>query len=161
MSKNKQDFSKRLQEAVDYLKREGIIYNQQDLAEVMGQSRENISRSLNGSATQKFVIAFSSKFKEYFNASYLLTGQGNLLKNEVDTPTLPDNNNIEHHALKDLFKDLLNMYIEIQRENDKMVSMLEKYESVDETIRAFLNEKRNKGDNKEKNSIIETLINAK
>lgn len=160
MSKNKQDFSKRLQEAVDYLKREGIIYNQQDLAEVMGQSRENISRSLNGSATQKFVIAFSSKFKEYFNVSYLLTGQGNLLKNEVDTSILPDNN-IEYHALKDLFKDLLNMYIEMQRENDKMVSMLEKYESVDETIRAFLNEKRNKGSNKGKNSIIETIINAK
>ena len=68
--------------AYNYLRGEGIICTQNDLAKIMQASRSNISMALAGDEkvlTDKFIIRFANAFPGMFNLDYLLTGNGQLL----------------------------------------------------------------------------------
>ena len=88
MEQKQKEWSKRLKEAIDYLYKTERITNQQELADILGYARANVSRYINGDPTQKFVSKFAVVFSDIFNVEYLLSGEGQLLKKSI--PTEPD-----------------------------------------------------------------------
>lgn len=73
----------RLKEAYNYLKTNGVIHTQKDVANKMGASEQNVSSALKGVErvlTDKFLLRFNSAFDNQFNLSWLLNGEGEMLK---------------------------------------------------------------------------------
>lgn len=107
MMQKQKEWSKRLKEAVGYLNKTGRIVNQQELADILGYKRENVSRYINGDPTQKFVSKFAVVFSDIFNVEYLLNGEGQLLKKSIIAePVMPvtdsDNLDIQQHLLQQI-----------------------------------------------------------
>jgi phage repressor protein C with HTH and peptisase S24 domain len=76
----------RLINAVKYLKNEGVIHTQKDIAEAMRASKSNVSSALNGVEsvlTDRFLFRFAEAYKN-ISYNWLLTGEGSMLK---PTPT--------------------------------------------------------------------------
>jgi transcriptional regulator with XRE-family HTH domain len=76
----------RLKKAVNYLKLEDIIKNQEDLAEKLGYDKASVSQALNGSKkylTDSFIAKFCKKFN-VINYDWLLTGEGDMLRPNVN-----------------------------------------------------------------------------
>ena len=75
---NKQE---RLNQAVAFLKYEGIIRTQGDIADKMGASRQNISSALKGNErilTDNFLVRFSNAFRQ-ISLQWLLNEEGPML----------------------------------------------------------------------------------
>lgn len=85
----------RLNEAFNYLRFKGLVKTQKDLAEAIGATAPNVSSALKGDEkflTDSFIVRFSNVFKEV-SSHWLLTGEGEMLKNEKeDKPTLIPSN---------------------------------------------------------------------
>lgn len=70
--------------AFQYLRSKGIVHTQKDVGEMMGVSKENISRAFNGNddyLTPGFASRFNKTFGGIFNEDYLL-GNSNTMLNE-------------------------------------------------------------------------------
>lgn len=107
MEQKQKEWSKRLKEAIDYLNKTERITNQQELADILGYARANVSRYINGDPTQKFVSKFAVVFSDIFNVEYLLSGEGQLLKKSIPAePANPvtDSNDldIQQHLLQQI-----------------------------------------------------------
>lgn len=107
MEQKQKEWSKRLKEAIDYLNKTERITNQQELADILGYARANVSRYINGDPTQKFVSKFAVVFSDIFNVEYLMSGEGQLLKKSIPAePANPvtDSNDldIQQHLLQQI-----------------------------------------------------------
>ena len=105
--KQQKEWSKRLKEAIDYLNKTERITNQQELADILGYARANVSRYINGDPTQKFMSKFAVVFSDIFNVEYLMSGEGRLLKKSIPAePANPvtDSNDldIQQHLLQQI-----------------------------------------------------------
>lgn len=68
--------------AFNYIRSEGLIKTQTDLADKMGASRANVSTALKGDErvlTNNFLMRFSRTFPDTFHLEWLLTGEGSML----------------------------------------------------------------------------------
>lgn len=68
--------------AFQYLRSKGIVHTQQDVADMMGVKKENISRAFNGKDkyyTPSFLARFNAVFGDIFNINWLQTGEGVML----------------------------------------------------------------------------------
>ena len=73
---------KRINEAFNYLRNNGLIRTQKDLANLMHASESNISKALKGDEailTDRFLRRLSAAFSGLFNENWLLTGEGEML----------------------------------------------------------------------------------
>lgn len=73
----------RINKAYLYLKNKGIIHTQKDVAKTMGASASNVSSALSGVETvltDKFMSRFNESFGGLFNDEWLLSGEGEMLK---------------------------------------------------------------------------------
>lgn len=72
----------RLQQAIDFLKDNGKIHKQRDIAEALGMAKTHLSVALNGGKyfTQGFLKRFANAYSEYINEGWLLTGEGRMEK---------------------------------------------------------------------------------
>lgn len=73
----------RIKKAYGYLRDNGIVHTQQDVANIMNVKKENISRAFNGNEdylTSKFMERFNNAFNGVFDIKWLQTGEGNMLK---------------------------------------------------------------------------------
>ena len=74
----------RLNEAYEYLRDNGKVHTQKDLAEAMGANRVTISRAFKGEdkyLTKSFLIRFNATFGDIFNIRWLLgEDDGNMLR---------------------------------------------------------------------------------
>lgn len=107
MEQKQKEWSKRLKEAIDYLNKTERITNQQELADILGYARANVSRYINGDPTQKFMSKFAVVFSDIFNVEYLMSGEGRLLKKSIPAePANPvtDSNDldIQQHLLQQI-----------------------------------------------------------
>ena len=78
----------RLNQAYQYLRGQGIIHTQQDLADKMNATAPNISSALKGVEkvlTDKFLHRFNSAFDNIFSTTWLLYGEGEMLKPTAGT----------------------------------------------------------------------------
>lgn len=85
----------RLNKAYNYLRFKGVIATQKDVAVAMNSTQPNVSSALKGDEkvlTDSFLVRFSNSYKD-ISSSWLLTGEGEMLKNEKeDKPTLIPSN---------------------------------------------------------------------
>ncbi|WP_333615635.1 S24 family peptidase [Bacteroides pyogenes] len=75
----------RIKKAYEYLRYQGLVETQDDVADKMNRQRSNVSSALNGNPkylTEKFINAFCKTFK-IINPDWLLTGEGNMLVGDV------------------------------------------------------------------------------
>lgn len=73
----------RINKAYLYLKNKGVIHTQKDVAKTMGASASNVSSALSGVETvltDKFMSRFNESFGGLFNDEWLLSGEGEMLK---------------------------------------------------------------------------------
>lgn len=78
------DKKERFREAFKYLRSNGIVHTQKDVADKMGSTSPNVSRALNGAEgvmTDRFLIRFAEAFD--INMDWLLTGSGEMLAANV------------------------------------------------------------------------------
>lgn len=84
----------RIQEAFNYLKYKGLTTSQKDLSEKMGANRVSVSRALNGDEsylTDDFIERLNTTFNSIFSSSWLLTGEGSMLREGAPiTPALTE-----------------------------------------------------------------------
>lgn len=72
----------RINQAFSYLKDNGLVHTQRDLAEKMGATAPNVSSALKGVdnvLTDNFLLRFNNAFGGIFNDNWLLTGEGSML----------------------------------------------------------------------------------
>lgn len=77
----------RINDAFNYLRNQGIVMSQKEVAAQMKASRSNISSALAGSElvlTDKFLYRFNNAFGGLFNFTWLLTGEGEMLQEDVN-----------------------------------------------------------------------------
>ncbi len=88
------DKKERFNEAFEYLKKQGVIKTQKDLAEQMGTTSPNVSSALKGVnsvLTSRFIERFCQAFQD-IDKIWLLTGEGEMLK---PTQTITGDGNIQ------------------------------------------------------------------
>lgn len=75
---------KRLADAIDYLKQNGVVNNLEDVAEKVDRSKNNISSAINGDKrylSNKFLKHFNACFNNIFSFDWLANGIGTMLNN--------------------------------------------------------------------------------
>lgn len=74
--------SARLQQAIEYLKDNGKIHKQQDIADALGMAKTHLSVALRGGKyfTEGFLRRFAKAYSDYINEDWLLTGEGRMEK---------------------------------------------------------------------------------
>lgn len=72
----------RILQAIEFLKNAGKVHRQQDVAEMMGTDKANISRALKGDEkylTNRFLRRFNEAYGNIFNIEWLIDGVGEML----------------------------------------------------------------------------------
>lgn len=72
---------KRLLQAIDYLKDSGMARKHEDIAELCGLPRPNISAAINGNpryVTEGNLRKFAAAYSDYISEEWLLTGEGEM-----------------------------------------------------------------------------------
>lgn len=91
----------RFKSAFEYLRYNGYIQKQKDLAAIMNTSAPNISnalKGLEGVLTDGFIVKFNSSFNNVFNTDWLLTGEGEMLRDQ-STTNIESNNTYGDNAI--------------------------------------------------------------
>ena len=113
----------RIKKAYEYLRNNGIVHTQQDVADIMGVKKENISRAFNGNMkylTPKFIGRFNNAFGGIFNTEWLIEEQGEMLVNPKQEKSNSKYSDIEGKAIP-----LLPVSAQGGRLNDFIVSVRE------------------------------------
>ena len=85
--------------AYEHLRHIDKIRTQQDLADVMASTSQNVSRALSGDPkvlTDRFLLRFLTAYPDIFSMSWMFTGKGSMLLNDpqpkqsAQTYTLPE-----------------------------------------------------------------------
>ena len=121
----------RINQAFSYLKDNGLVHTQRDLAEKMGATAPNVSSALKGVdnvLTDNFLLRFNNAFGGIFNDNWLLTGEGSML-------SASDPNSVSASSSADLSVALNKAMDEIaaqrriteksQQQIDRLLSLLE------------------------------------
>ena len=83
----------RLKKAYEYLRNNGKVHTQQNVADIMGVKKENVSRAFNGNErylTLGFITRFNNAFGNIFNIDWIIKEQGDMLisGNKVTLPQI-------------------------------------------------------------------------
>lgn len=83
----------RLRQAIDYLKDNGKVHKQQDIADALGMAKSHLSDAIRGGKyfTEGFLKRFAKAYSDYINEQWLLTGEGKMEKADRHTtrPHIP------------------------------------------------------------------------
>lgn len=88
---------KRFIEALDYLKDNGRARNHEEISNLSGVSRPNVSAAISGNpryVTEGFLKRFARAYSNYLNEEWLLTGEGVMVK--------PNKNKLRPHIPADI-----------------------------------------------------------
>lgn len=85
----------RLKAAYDYLRNQGKVHTQSDVASAMGATRQNVSAALKGKEgvlTDNFLKRFNAAYGDIFDTAWLLDGIGEMLSYSFHQEINGDNN---------------------------------------------------------------------
>lgn len=85
----------RLKVAIEFLKNQGKVHKQKDVAITMGASEATISNALKGDEsklTDRFLHRFNSAYGDIFNIEWLIKGEGEMLSSSIHQEINGDNN---------------------------------------------------------------------
>lgn len=105
------DRTERFNKAYDFLKYEGVIKKQEDVAKAMGAGRPNISLALKGKETvltDSFLIRFAKAFKQ-ISLTWLLDGEGPMLTIQPEFKSENTPQILESDEDKDVIEEQKNM----------------------------------------------------
>lgn len=78
--------NERFEKAINYLRMQGVVAKNEDVATRMNADPSNVSRSIKGTGnnpTGKFLQRFNNAFDDIFNLNWLLDGEGEMLNAEA------------------------------------------------------------------------------
>lgn len=87
----------RFGKAVNYLRMQGIVAKNEDVAVKMGADPSNVSRSIKGTGgypSDSFLRRFNMAFDNTFNLQWLLTGDGEMIEDAKPTVIVAGENNV-------------------------------------------------------------------
>lgn len=96
----------RILKAYQYLRDNGIIHTQQDLADKMGVGKDRISKALKGYKgylTESFILKFNNAFNNIFNTDWLMEEKGEMMRNNQ---SVGDISNSSVHGVNVSGKDI-------------------------------------------------------
>lgn len=91
----------RLKKAYEFLRSNGKVHTQQDVADIMGVKKENISRAFNGNdkyLTTSFITRFNNAFGNIFNTDWIIKEEGEMLK---ETAPINSGSSISQNDIKE------------------------------------------------------------
>lgn len=121
----------RFKQAFDYIKGQGYIHTQKDVANKMAAGEGSISKALKGddaTLTDRFLQRFNSAFGSVFNIDWLLYGEGDMLSGGVRQNVNGSNN---HVAGRDInissedFSKLIDTVNKQQEQMGRLITLLE------------------------------------
>ena len=121
----------RINQAFSYLKDNGLVHTQKDLAERMGSTAPNVSSALKGVdnvLTDNFLLRFNNAFGGIFNDNWLLTGEGSMLSaSESDSVSASSSTDISVALNKAMDEIAAQRRIteKSQQQIDRLLSLLE------------------------------------
>ena len=121
----------RINHAFSYLKDNGLVHTQKDLAERMGATAPNVSSALKGVdnvLTDNFLLRFNNAFGGIFNDNWLLTGEGSMLSaSESDSVSASSSTDLSS-ALNKAMDEIAaqrRLTEKSQQQIDRLLSLLE------------------------------------
>lgn len=129
--------NERLKILLDELKNRRIVHNYADFASQMGKPRSIISELLNGKRTisELFVHEMTTKFPQV-NADWLLTGNGEMLKEEAQPQNAATEQPQEQGMIDKLFflvesqrKDIETLIQLVKNKDEKIEELLEELDA--------------------------------
>ena len=120
----------RLRKAIDYLRMNGVISSDKEVASRMHADPSNVSRAVSTSPTDKFLRWFNAAFGEIFSIDWLMTEEGEMLKTKKkeERPTF------DVTVDKDtLIKLLLHAN---EHMSEQMAELLQRIKNLEEEVRA-------------------------
>lgn len=121
----------RINQAFSYLKDNGLVHTQKDLAERMGSTAPNVSSALKGVdnvLTDNFLLRFNNAFGGIFNDNWLLTGEGSMLSaSESDSVSASSSTDLSSALNKAMDEIAAQRRIteKSQQQIDRLLSLLE------------------------------------
>lgn len=82
VKREKMEKRERLKAAYDYLRNQGRVHTQSDVASLMDATRQNVSAAMKGKdgvLTNSFLKRFNAAFDDVFNSDWLINGEGEML----------------------------------------------------------------------------------
>lgn len=133
----------RLQIAFEFLRNQGKVHTQKDVARIMQTTEPNISAALKGSErvlTDKFLRRFNTAFNSIFSDNWLIAGEGEMLQPAQNMGNISNSNltgvNVngkEIHINPDAYNTLLKIVEnnqksteKFQEQIDRLITLLEK-----------------------------------
>lgn len=133
----------RLQTAFEFLRNQGKVHTQKDVARIMQTTEPNISAALKGSErvlTDKFLRRFNTAFNNIFSDNWLISGEGEMLQPAQNMGNISNSNltgvNVngkEIHINPDAYNTLLKIVEnnqksteKFQEQIDRLITLLEK-----------------------------------
>lgn len=80
--------SERFGKAINYLRMQGVIAKNEDVATRMGADPSNVSRSIKGTGnypSDSFLRRFNQSFDNIFSYQWLCLGEGQMINDEAQT----------------------------------------------------------------------------
>jgi len=120
----------RINQAFSYLKDNGLVHTQRDLAEKMGATAPNVSSALKGVdnvLTDNFLLRFNNAFGGIFNDNWLLTGEGSMLSESTTAPADSSSTDLSS-ALNKAMDEIVaqrRLTEKSQQQIDRLLSLLE------------------------------------
>ena len=129
--------AKRLNEAFNYLRYNGLVSTQKDLSDALGSSPSNISKALKGDErvlTDNFLVRLSDAFSD-ISSTWLLTGEGEMLTSHdprvEPTEFTLDKLEKAKSLAKELGVDLIPMYSEPFKGGNDGYPLVEEWNDVE------------------------------
>lgn len=135
----KMDRKQRFNEAYNYLRNNGRLHTQKDVATKMGTTAPNVSSALKGMEsvlTDNFLRRFNRAYDSTFSESWLLRGEGDMLNPSITQTVSGDGNTSVagngNHVNSDLGKALDEIAAQrrvtekAQEQIDRLLSIIEK-----------------------------------
>jgi len=121
----------RINQAFSYLKDNGLVHTQKDLAERMGSTAPNVSSALKGVdnvLTDNFLLRFNNAFGGIFNDNWLLTGEGSMLSasepDSISASSSTDISAVLNKAMNEIAAQR-RLTEKSQQQIDRLLSLLE------------------------------------
>ncbi len=131
--------NERLAEAIEELKRRGLVHKQQDVADKMGINKSNLSKALKGEASRSFLRRFNLAFDSIFSDEWLASGDGTMLAPSVYQSVSGDGNtsvagngnhvNSETSRFLEELAAQRRLTEEVVAQNGRLLSIIEKMHS--------------------------------
>lgn len=134
-----------LKKAFEYLRSQGSVHTQKELAEKVGYSQPTVSRAFFGDSrylTEGFLVNLNRAFGGIFRHEWLLTGEGEMLAQQPQTASISSRNvsmeEVQHRQAETRLWELIH---DFQANNRRLMEENDRLRAEIDMLRVKLGEK--------------------